>query len=130
MDRILVCLAIDNSPFASRIRQALEQAGQWDLCSATTKGANGEIPLSCPEVVVIDHDTFDRMPLPLNRPERVVLVARKSHSQLDRVWEAGIISVVWETDRIETIFLAIQAAALRCRTPEPAMPKSTFLRLN
>jgi hypothetical protein len=129
MDRILVCLAIEDTPFASRIRLALEQAGKWDLCTAT-KDAKGEIPLSCPEVVVIDDDTFDRMPLPLNRPERVVLVARKNHSQLDRVWEAGIISVVWETDRIETIFLAIQAAALRCRVPDPAMPKRSPLRLN
>lgn len=129
MDRILVCLAIDDTPFASRIRQAIEQAGQWDLCAANTKDASGENPLSCPEVVVIDDDTFDRMPLPLNRPERVVLVARKSRSQLERVWEAGIISVVWETDRMETIFLAIQAAALRCRTPEHP-PKFAVLRPN
>lgn len=113
MDRILVSVSTRDRLLAQRIHRALEQNREWNLCESPVAGGS----YCSSEVVVIDQDTFERLPLPLDHPERVVLIARKDRVQLERAWEAGIISVVWDTDRIETVFLAIQAAALRCHPP-------------
>jgi hypothetical protein len=115
MERILVCLAVGEGADSDRIRRALEQSGRWELRDVKASECYEDFAPCCPEVVVMDDEAFDRMPLPLDHPERVVLLAHRGRSQLQRAWEAGIISVVWETDPTETIFLAIQAAALRCR---------------
>lgn len=130
MDKILVCLVMKDGPSSNRIREALEQAGPWAVCDAPTAGPGDDSKLCCPEVVVIDQTMFERLPLPLDRPERVVLLARKDRAQLERAWQSGIISVVWETDPTETIFLAIQAAALRCLKSVAPEIKTAFHRLN
>ena len=56
---------------------------------------------------------FNRLPLPLAHPERVVLITRKDPQHLSRAWDAGIVSVVSVDDAPSTVLLAIMAAALR-----------------
>ena len=69
--------------------------------------------LSHDTVLVLDEVGFARLPLPLANPERVVLITRKDPQILAEAWDAGIISVVSDTDPMSTVLLAIMAAALR-----------------
>jgi len=63
--------------------------------------------------LVLDEEAFMRLPLPLSNPERVVLITRKDPQLLAQAWDAGIVSVVSFEDPINTVLLAIMAAALR-----------------
>ena len=55
-------------------------------------------------VLVVDPEHLDRLPQPLARPERVVLVTRDKPSRLsamlERAWEAGVHSVVSTQDPV------------------------------
>jgi hypothetical protein len=68
-------------------------------------------------VVVVNEQTLDRMPKPIERPERVVLITPKEPERLARAWEAGIRCVVFDSDPPRTMALAVMGAALRVRTP-------------
>ncbi len=57
------------------------------------------------------------LPLPLSNPERVVLITRKDPQLLAQAWDAGIVSVVSCEDPVNTVLLAIMAAALRVGKP-------------
>ncbi|MEN6536859.1 MAG: hypothetical protein ABFD60_01020 [Bryobacteraceae bacterium] len=65
-------------------------------------------------VLVVDSAAFQRLPSELPYPERVVLITQNDPEHLSRAWEAGVISVVFERDPINTAMLAIMAARLRC----------------
>jgi hypothetical protein len=64
-------------------------------------------------VVVVDSDHLDRMALPLHRPEGVVLVAHDGPESLARAWDAGVNSVVFDRDPLNTAVLAVLSARLR-----------------
>jgi hypothetical protein len=68
-------------------------------------------------VIVVDSDGLDRLPSPLLNPERVVLVTRNDPRHLSKAWEAGIRSVVFSEDTLNTAVLAIMAAELRVSKP-------------
>jgi hypothetical protein len=73
--------------------------------------------------MVLDEESFARLPLPLSNPGRVVLIARQEPQapQLAQAWEAGILSVVSAEDPLDTVLLAIMAAALRVeKAPAPS----------
>jgi hypothetical protein len=70
-------------------------------------------------VLVLDEAAFVRLPLPLSNPERVVLITRKNPQLLAEAWDAGIVSVVSDTDAISTVLLAIMAAGLRVAKAQP-----------
>jgi len=63
--------------------------------------------------MVLDEAAFGRLPFPLENPERVVLITRKDPQLLAQAWDAGIVSVVSADDPVNTVLLAIMAAALR-----------------
>jgi hypothetical protein len=67
-------------------------------------------------VLVVDPEHLSRLPLPLARPERVVLVADRSDDCLARAWDAGVNSVVNNREPLNTAVLAILSA--RLRTPK------------
>ncbi|MBZ5596656.1 MAG: hypothetical protein LAP39_30820 [Acidobacteriia bacterium] len=74
-------------------------------------------------VMVVNEKTLDRMPKPIERPERVVLITPKEPERLASAWEAGIRCVVFDSDPPRTMALAVMGAALRVRTPNvPAGP--------
>jgi hypothetical protein len=102
-----VQLALADPGYAVALREALARSGPWNVVSA-------ERADPCQKgVLVLDEDALNRLALPLLNPERVVLVTRKDPAHLSEAWEAGIVSVVSDTDPPSTVVLAIMAAALR-----------------
>jgi len=102
-----VQLSIADSRYAATVRDALSRSCAWHIeC------------VDCPDpsrhcALVLDETAFVRLPLPLSNPERVVLITRKDPQLLAQAWDAGIVSVVSQDDPINTVLLAIMAAALR-----------------
>jgi hypothetical protein len=102
-----VQLSIADGGYAAAVREALSHSCAWHLESVDRPDPSQQC------VLVLDESAFERLPLPLSNPERVVLITRKYPQLLAQAWEAGIVSVVSEEDPISTILLAIMAAALR-----------------
>jgi hypothetical protein len=103
-----VQLAISDGAFSAAVREALCRSCAWHVETVDRPDPSHHC------VLVLDEPAFDRLPLPLNNPERVVLIARKdTHEMMAQAWEAGIVSVVSADDPINTVLLAIMAAALR-----------------
>ena len=63
-------------------------------------------------MIVLDSPALESLSTRLTRPERVVLVTHNEPQLLARAWEAGIVSVVFEDDPMDTALLAIMAARL------------------
>ena len=102
-----VQFALADAVYSAALRDALLRSGPWHV-----------IPMEDPDpshscVTVMDEDVFNRLPMPLPHPERVVLITRKDPQHLSRAWDAGIVSVVSVDDAPNTVLLAIMAAALR-----------------
>ena len=105
-----VQLSIADSRYAATVREALSRSCAWHLEFVERPDPSQKC------VMVLDESAFARLPLPLSNPERVVLVTRRDAQDpqlLGEAWEAGIVSVVSESDPINTVLLAIMAAALR-----------------
>lgn len=102
-------LSIGDHQYAHAVREALARSCAWHIEAVETPD------FSVHGVMVLDEEAFARLALPLSNPGRVVLIARKEPqaSQLAQAWEAGIVSVVSEEDPLNTVLLAIMAAALR-----------------
>jgi hypothetical protein len=81
-------------------------------------------------VLVLDSEHLELLPSPLPDPERIVLIARNDPQSLTRAWEAGVNSVVFEKDSLNTAVLAILSTRLRITKPKrfddaaPAMPEA------
>jgi hypothetical protein len=102
-----VQLAITDAPYASALRDLLERGGQRSVRPV-------EVPDPRQEgVIVVDSDALDRLPFPVQNPERVVLITRNDPQHLSQAWNAGIRSVVFSADPLSTAVLAIMAAELR-----------------
>lgn len=102
-----VQLSIADGVYAAAVREALSRSCAWHVESVDRPDPSQR------GVLVLDGFAFARLPLPLSNPERVVLITRKDPQLLAQAWEAGIVSVVSEEDPINTVLLAIMAAALR-----------------
>ncbi len=64
-------------------------------------------------VVVMDSGSFQEFQQPPCHPDQVVLVAAHEEALLTKAWEAGLRSVVYEDEPIQTTLLAVIAAELR-----------------
>jgi len=106
-----VQLALRNAPYASVLAEIL----------ANTRTCNLEwVDKPDPQkygVLVVNEKTLDDLWEPIERPERVVLVAPNEARHLERAWNAGIRSVVLDSDPPRIIALAVLAAALRESRP-------------
>jgi hypothetical protein len=112
-----VQLSITDGPYAASVREALCRSCAWriDPVGAPDPSKDG--------VLVLDEESFERLPLPLSNPERVVLITHQEppdRELLAHAWEAGIVSIVSASDPISTVMLAIMAAALRVAKPHEA----------
>ena len=106
-----VQLSIANGLYKTAVREALCHSCAWQVESVERPDPSQHA------VLVVDESAFARLPLPLTNPERVVLITHKDPQLLAQAWEAGIVSVVSEEDPINTVLLAIMAAALRVAKP-------------
>lgn len=102
-----VQLSIADSVYGAAIREALAHCCAWHVQ-----------PVVSPDpflhgVMVLDWAAFQKLPLPLDNPERVVLIGPQEPQVLAQAWDAGIVSVVSQGDPIDTVLMAIMAAALR-----------------
>ena len=102
-----VQLSIADSRYAASVREALARSCAWQIESVKAPDLSQEC------VLVLDEAAFARLLLPLANPERVVLITRKDPQTMAEAWDAGIVSVVSDADPINTVLLAIMAAALR-----------------
>lgn len=102
-----VQLSIADGVYAATVRDALCRSCAWHVESVTRPDPTQ------PCVLVLDETAFESLPLPLSNPQRIVLITRKDPQLLAHAWEAGIVSVVSVNDPMNTILLAIMAAALR-----------------
>ena len=102
-----VQLSIADEAYAASVREALCRTCAWHVESVERPDPSRH------GVMVLDQDAFERLPLPLSNPERIVLISHKEPELLAEAWEAGIVSVVSDEDPINTVLLAILAAGLR-----------------
>jgi hypothetical protein len=113
-----VQLAIADGMYAATLREALSRSCAWHVESV------GRPDPSQHCVMVLDPFAFERLPLPLSNPERIVLITHKDAQLMAEAWEAGIVSVVSEQDPISTVLLAIMAAGLRVDKTHGSSPMS------
>jgi hypothetical protein len=102
-----VQLAIGNVAYATALRDVLGP-------NAGAKVSVVERPdLRFEGVIVLDSAALDALPPGFPNPERIVLVTQNEPRLLAQAWEAGVVSVVFENDPLDTALLAIMAARLR-----------------
>jgi len=120
-----VQLSIADAGYAAALREALARSGPWHVEMVDRPDP------AMPCVLVLDESSFERIPLPLVNPERVVLISQQDPQLLARAWDASIVSVLSTEDSLPTVLLAIMAAALRIGKPQARSgasvnsPKST-----
>jgi hypothetical protein len=102
-----VQLSVADGVYAASVREALCHTCAWHVESVESPDPSRQ------DVMVLDQAAFERLPLPLSNPERIVLISHKEPQLLAEAWDAGIVSVVSAEDPISTVLLAIMAAALR-----------------
>ena len=106
-----VQLAVGNAPYGATLCDLLAHTESCHV-QAVDKPDPGQSG-----VMVVNEKTLDRLPQPIDRPERVVLITPREPERLSRAWEAGIRCVVFDSDPPRTMALAVMGAALRVRTP-------------
>ena len=104
-------LAVADAAYAAALRERLERSGMAEVYAVEAPDPSQE------GVIVMDSAALSRLKAPLEHPERVVLITRNDPGELSRAWNAGIRSVVFCNDPLNTAVLAIMAAALRCGKP-------------
>jgi hypothetical protein len=120
-----VQLSIADNVYAASVREALSRCCAWHVESVDRPDLSQRCTL------VLDETAFERLPLPLSNPERVVLITHKDPRSLAQAWEAGIVSVVSDEDPINTAVLAIMAAALRvAKSHSQAAPSGISPNIN
>ncbi|HYM12953.1 MAG TPA: hypothetical protein VEU62_19595, partial [Bryobacterales bacterium] len=108
----LIQLALACGSYAEMLQKALRNDlafHDWQVKQVDTPDPSRD------GVIVMDAESLERLRSPLRNPERVVLVTRKSPELLNQAWDAGIVSVVGDTDPLSTAMLAILAARFRAR---------------
>jgi hypothetical protein len=106
-------IAIANASYATALRDLLARNAGWRILSVEAPDPRIE------GVIVVDSRSLDSLPKALENPQRVVLITPNEAAHLARAWEAGIVSVVFEYDPINTAILAIMAARLRVAKGAP-----------
>jgi hypothetical protein len=100
-------VAIANASYSTALRDLLARNAGWRILSVEAPDPRIE------GVIVVDTLALDRLPSAIENPQRVVLITPNEAPHLAKAWEAGIVSVVFEDDPMNTAILAIMAARLR-----------------
>lgn len=106
-------VAIANASYATALRDLLARNAGWRILSVEAPDPRME------GVIVVDSKSIDGLPSMIENPQRVVLITPNEAPHLAKAWEAGIVSVVFEDDPINTAILAIMAARLRVNKAAP-----------
>ena len=106
-----VQLALGNAPYAPVIAAILANTRTCNI-----EWVDRPDPPKC-GVLVVNEKTLDDLWEPIERPERIVLVTPNEARHLERAWNAGIRSLVFDSDPPRIIALAVLAVALRESRP-------------
>jgi hypothetical protein len=110
-----VQLALSDKDFAEALRSSLTRMGDWEVASVDQPAIEGH------GVIVTDSRWLGDPRTRLAGPDRFVLVLHNDPEQIDRAWQAGVRSVVFDSDPVSTVVLAIMAASLRLQHPGSAV---------
>lgn len=101
-------IALRNAKLAERLRELLLHTGalRIDLVEAADQADDG--------VIVTDAEQLPK-PSVIRKPERYVALAPRREQAWECAWNAGVKSVVYDTEPISTIVLAVMAARLKAR---------------
>jgi hypothetical protein len=108
-----IYLALSDTAKAEALRGILSRSAQREVVCTETP----DLESAC--VVVVDQAHLNALPLPLTKPDRVILMASSDAASLKSAWEAGVSSVVNEQDSLNTVVLAILAVCLRTGSARP-----------
>ncbi len=102
-----VQIAITDNSYATALRDLLVRSGAFKV-----------LFVDCPDqdragVMVLDTEHLELLMSPLPNPERIVLIAPNDPQCLSKAWEAGVSSVIFDKDPLNTAVLAILSARLR-----------------
>ncbi len=111
-----VQLTLTDAPYANALRELLERGGVRQVRCVDVPDPHME------GVIVIDSDALDLLPFPPPYAERIVLITRNDPQHLSRAWNAGVRSVVFSQDPLDTAVLAIMAAELRAPRADSRCP--------
>jgi len=107
----VVQIWLQDTVYAEQLCQSLSSDPTFEGCriqrgeSAPTEGVSDHVR-------VVDLSNLLRLPQPLANPAKTVVIASGA-VDLERVWEAGIVSVLQNSESLEYVKLAILAALLR-----------------
>ena len=115
-------LALDNPGLADSLQGVLRRNTDLPVRRVESPDENDD------GVVVVDIAHLGRLGTLLSHPERVVLIASKGANNFDDAWQAGVTSVVSDSDPLNTVVLAILSACLRAEPrPKDAAVKKNLL---
>jgi hypothetical protein len=100
-------LAIASPTYATALRELLVRNAGWFVRVVDVPDTRHD------GVIVLDTAALNGLPGDVPNPERIVLVTQNEPRLLAQAWEAGIVSVVFENDPMNTALLAIMSAQLR-----------------
>ena len=108
----VVQIWLQDTVYAEQLCQSLSSDPTFEGCRIQC-GENGPtVEGVLDQVQVVDLSNLLRLPQPLANPAKTVVIASGA-VDLERVWEAGIVSVLQNSESLEYVKLAILAALLR-----------------
>jgi hypothetical protein len=116
-------LVLSDQAFAKRLQQHLTDNGNWPVAITEVPGFGRG------GVVVLDDKVLMGLAAAPDFPDRVVLIAPNDPQIQSHAWNLGIRSVVYDTDNLSTVLLAIMSAYLRL-PKSPDMPKQRVISPN
>ena len=108
----VVQIRLDDKAYAEQLCQCLRSDPTFEGCRVLC-GESGPAGEGVPDKVqVVDLSNLPKLPQPLANPSKTVVIASGA-VDLEQVWEAGIVSVLQNSESLEYVKLAILAALLR-----------------
>jgi len=109
--RTKIQIALSNESYRNALGRMLRSSDSSEVLYTEEPNVNPDA------VLVVDFHHLDRLPSPIPRPERVVLVIDEAsdhvHQALANAWDLGVHSVIYCSDSLPTAVLAILSAKLR-----------------
>ncbi len=118
----MVQLLVQTETYAKDLSALLSHEGfEVIRCSAPDFDHDGAI--------VADRPALERHPILLEHPERVVLIAPNDTKFLALLWRHNMRSVVFETDPVSTVCLAILGTEIGHRATNSLRPRNNLIVL-
>jgi hypothetical protein len=118
----MVQLLVQTESYAKDLSALLSREG-FDVIRTAAPDFNND------GAIVADRPAIDRHPALLEHPERVVLIAPNDSKFLALLWRHNVRSVVFETDPLSTVCLAILGTEIGHRGASALRPRNNLIVL-